>query len=111
MSISATDAARIRLYVSARQEDYVDVVGYTIFLMDQSTGDIVHRHYEKTDRQHGVVLFGPDYVPVYRQSIDISFGQELPVHRAIWVALAVRLYVNGENVNQSIVDSDQQLAW
>ena len=103
------DAARIRLYVSARQEDYLDVVGYSIFLMDQSTGDIVLSQYAKTDRQHGVVLFGPDYAPVYRQSIDVSFGQEIPVHRAIWIALALRHYVNGENETQSIVDSDHQL--
>ena len=72
----------VRLYVSARQADYMGI-GFSLHLVDQMSGESVASRDEWADRQHGIGLLGADYRPMYRQWMDVSFSPETPVNRAL----------------------------
>jgi len=103
------NGAVLRLYVSARQADYLGL-GYSIHFVDQASGESLASRDEWADRQHGIWLLGTDYAPIYRQWIDVSIPPETPVNRAYWVVLALwRRQEGGEYKRQKVLASDLQL--
>ena len=61
----------VRLYVSARQADYMGI-GFSLHFVDQVSGESVASRDEWADRQHGIGLLGADYRPMYRQWLGTS---------------------------------------
>ena len=80
-------SSRLRLYASAKQRDYIGL-GYSVHLVDQVSGRSVASHDAWEDRQHGIWLLGPDYMPVYRQQVEVTISPETPRNRALWIALS-----------------------
>ncbi len=98
----------LRLYASATQENYL-YLGYSIHLVDQASGDSVAHRNEWADRQHGVWLFGPNYIPVYGQWMDVSVPPQAPTNRALWVVLTLWRRGSEKFVNQKILSSNLKL--
>ncbi len=99
----------VRLYVSARQADYMGP-GYSIHLVDQVSGESVASRDEWADRQHGIWLLGADYRPMYRQWMDVKTPPETPANRAYWIVLTLwRKKDGGEFKRQKVLESDLQL--
>ncbi|MCE2471266.1 MAG: hypothetical protein J4G18_05085 [Anaerolineae bacterium] len=102
------DSVTVRLYASARQADYVGL-GYSIHLVDQVSGESIASSDEWADRQHGFWLFGPDYMPTYRQRMHVTIPPQSPPNRALWVVLTLWRKKAGEFARMKIVGSDLQL--
>lgn len=103
------ESSRIRLFVSARQREYLGL-GYSIHLVDQVKGDSIASHDEWGDRQHGFWLFGPNFSPVYGQWMDVQFPPGTPSNRALWVVLTLWRKKGGRFKPYTIRASDHQLA-
>ena len=104
----APDSVTVRLYSSARQADYPGL-GYSIHLVDQVSGESIASRDVWADRQHGFWLFGPDYMPIYRQRVHVSIPPQTPPNRALWVLLTLWRKKGGEFARMKIVGSDLQL--
>ena len=100
------DAVVIQLYVSARQKDFVGVWGYSIRLVDLVTDDSVVMQNVQADRQHGFWFFGPAYVPVYQQRMELRFSPEVSFNRALRVEMMIRRQVGGGSVPLQVLSSD-----
>ena len=102
------DGADFQLYTQARQADYIGL-GYSIHLVDRATGLSVAHRDTWTNRQHGYVLFGQDYAPIYRQRVDIEIPADAPRNRALVFALSAwRKGKRGQFEDLPIVASDRQ---
>ena len=108
---STEKAALIRLYGFANQFDSAGLRDYCIDLVDQISGKPVVRSCEKTDRQHGMWLFGPAYAPLYRQWIEIKIPPQTPRNRALKVLLKIRRPLDGETVRLKVLASDLPLQY
>ncbi len=97
----------VRLYASASQQNYMGL-GYSIHLVDQVNGDSVASRDEWADRQHGVWLLGPKYVPTYRQWMEVKIALNAPTNRALWVVLTLWRKGDGDFVRQKILASDHK---
>ena len=105
---SRIGASLLQLYASARQLDYIGL-GYSIHLVDQVSGDSVASHDKWAARSHSFWLFGPDYVPLYRQSMYVEIPPQTRANRALWVVLTLWRKLGDEYVYQEVVASDHQL--
>lgn len=101
-------ATTARLYLTARQADFMGL-GVSIHLVDQVSGESIASRDEWVDRQHGVWLFGPDYMPTYRQRMHVTIPPQSPPNRALWVVLTLWRKKAGEFARMKIVGSDLQL--
>ena len=100
--------ADFQLYTQARQEEYIGL-GYSIHLVDVTSGASAAHRDTWTNRQHGFVLFGPDYAPIYRQRVDIDIPAGAPRNRALVFALSAwRKGKRGQFEDLPIVASDRQ---
>ena len=98
----------VRLYASASQRKYIGL-GYSIHLVDQVSGESIASRDEWADRQHGVWLLGPQYVPTYRQWMQVKIAPDAPPNRALWVVLTLWRKRDGAFVRQTVLDSDHRL--
>ena len=105
--IDGERAATLRLYVSAKRRDYIGK-GYSIHLVDQTSGDSAASRNKHADRQVGL-LFAPGHAHVYRQWIELEIPPQTPVNRAFWIVLTLWHEQDGEYVRQKILASDLQL--
>ena len=105
---SGEEVALLRLYASAKQEDYMGL-GYSIHLVDQATGESVAGRDDWADRQHGFWFFGPNHAPLYRQWLELAIPPQAPVNRALWVVLTLWRKERGAFVSLTVLNSDQQL--
>ena len=102
-------AARLRLYASARQKDYIGV-GYSIHLVDQASGESIASQDEWANRYQSLWYFGPDYEPLYRQTMAVPYPPQTPTNRALWVVLSLwRKKWDGSYPRLDIVSSDRRL--
>ena len=109
---SGEEAAHIRLYVSARQQDYIRFdfrVGYSIHLVDQASGESVASTDRPATSRHSFWLLGPGYMPIYRQPLQITIPPGTPTNRALWVVLALWHRQDDEYALLKIITSDHQL--
>ena len=105
--IDGERASTLRLYVSAKRRDYIGK-GYSIHLVDQTSGDSAASRNKHADRQVGL-LFAPGHAHVYRQWIELEIPPQTPVNRAFWIVLTLWHEQDGEYVRQKILASDLQL--
>lgn len=103
----------IRLYSAANVWRWnsinSDVVGYSLDLIDQASGETVANHNEYVSQQMEFLLFGPDYLPVYRDAAELLIPPTTPANRALWLVLTLWRNDDGEFVRQSILKSDLPL--
>ena len=98
----------LRLYASARQEDYIGL-GYSSHLVDQVTGESIASRDQWADRRHGFWPFGPDYSPVFLQWMEVEIPPQAPTNRALWVVLTLWRKRDRDFVRQKILASDHKL--
>lgn len=101
------DATRVHLYSTAKQRDYIGL-GYSIHLVDQVSGVSVASDDKWADRHHSLWFLGPDYMPVYRQSLEVITPPPIPANRALWVVLTTWRMKRREFQSQLIIDSDHR---
>ena len=64
---------------------------------------------QKADRRHSLMLLGPDYVPVYRQVLEVELNQQSRSNRALWIVLALWRESDSGYLIHQVVASDHQL--
>jgi len=109
---SGEEAIHIRLYAYARQRDYIKFgvsMGYSVHLVDQASGESVVSSTKLAGRRHGFWLFGPDYMSIHRQQMEVEIPPGTPANRAFWVVLALWHRQGDEYAFQKIITSDHQL--
>ena len=103
----------IRLYSSANVWRWnsinYDVVGFSIDLIDQATGQTVANHNEYFSTQLEFLLFGPDYLPIYRDAAEITIPSTARTNRALWLVLTFWRKEDGEFIRQKVLKSDLPL--
>jgi len=101
----------LHLFISAGRWDYFGQglagLGYSIQLVDQASGSSVLGRDAYTHRRF--FQLAPDYVPVYRQWLDIGATRELPPNRAYWIVLSLWRADGDDYQRQRILTSDRQL--
>ena len=105
------DEVRLQIYASARQPDYI-YLGYGIHIVDQVSGKSVASSYRGADLHHSIWYLGPNYMPVYRQLMDISLPPQPPTNRALSVVLTLwhnLAYEGGERRSLAVLNSDRHL--
>ena len=105
--IDGERASTLRLYVSAKRRDYIGK-GYSIHLVDSTSGDSAASRSKHADRQVGL-LFAPGHAHVYRQQIELEIPPQTLVNRAFWIVLTLWREKDGEYVHQRVLASDQRL--
>ena len=104
-----TDRLPVQIYLSSRQEDIL-YQGFSVHLVDQSTGKSVASNNVWMDRQHGIWLFGPEYEQVYRQMLAVSIPPGTPANHALWVVLTIWTPGGGDEYRlHKVLSSDQRL--
>ncbi len=98
-------ATTARIYLTARQADFMGL-GVSIHLVDQVSGESIASRDEWVDRQHGVWLFGPDYTPMYRQTMRVTLPPQTPPNRALWVVLTLWRWKEGEYARMKVIGSE-----
>ena len=78
-------------------------------MVDQVSGESIASRDEWADRQHGVWLLGPQYVPTYRQWMQVKIAPDAPPNRALWVVLTLWRKRDEAFVRQTVLDSDHRL--
>ena len=96
---------RVQLYATAKQPDSIGL-GYSIHLVDQDSGKSVASHDKWAGRHHSLWFLGPDYMPIYRQSMEMIYPPQIPVNRAFWLVLTTWRMNRGEFQSQLIINSD-----
>ncbi len=103
----------IRLYSAANVWRWnsinSDVVGYSLDLIDQASGETVANQNKYVNRQLEFLLFGPDYLPVYRDATELIIPPTTPANRALWLVLTFWRNEEGDYVRQRVVRSDLPL--
>ena len=102
-------SARLQLYASARQREYLGL-GYSIHLVDQVGGETAASQDKWADLKHSIWFFGYDYMPVYRQSMEVVYTSQMRTNRALWIVLTLwRKKWDGSFHSQPVPASDHQL--
>ena len=105
---ASQDATRLRLYASARQADYLGA-GYSIHLVDQASGNSIASQDAWAHRHQSLWYFGPDYRPLYRQTMQVARPPQAPSNRALWVVLSLwRKKWDGSYPPLKLASSDRQ---
>ncbi len=101
----------LHLFISAGHWDYfgrgLAGLGYSIQLVDQAGGSSVLGRDAYSHRRF--FQLAPDYVPVYRQWLDIGPARALPPNRAYWIVLSLWRADGDDYRRQRILASDRQL--
>ena len=66
-------------------------------------------HNEYVSKQLEFLLFGPDYLPVYRDATELIIPPTTAANRALWLILTFWRNEDGDYVRQSVVQSDLPL--
>ena len=98
---------RVHLYATAKQQDYIGL-GYSIHLVDQVSGESIASDDKWADRHHSLWFLGPEFRPVYRQSMEIVTPPQVPVNRAFWVVLTTWRMKRREFLSQLVIASDRR---
>ena len=77
-----------RLYATATQADYMGL-GLSLHLIDQASGESMTSEDEWADRQHGIWLLGPEFAPIYRQSLGLRIPPGTAPNRALSIVLSL----------------------
>ena len=104
---SSLGATRVHLYSTAKQQDYIGL-GYSIHLVDQVSGKSVASDDKWADRHHSLWFLGAEYMPVYRQSMEVIYPKRIPVNRALWVVLTTWRMKRREFLSQLVRASDHR---
>lgn len=103
----------VRLYSSANVWRWnsinSDVVGYSLDLIDQASGETVANHNEYVNQQMEFLLFGPDYLPVYRDTTQLIIPPTTPANRALWLVLTFWRNEDDTFIRQKVLQSDLPL--
>ena len=103
----------IRLYSSANVWRWnsitADVVGYSLDLIDQAGGETVANQNKYVSKQLEFLLFGPHYLPVYRDATELLIPPTTPANRALWLVLTFWRNEDGEFIRQKVLESDLPL--
>ena len=104
----ARDADHIEatLWLSAQPFDY-EGLGYSIQLMDLASRETLASRDENVTVLAGAVL-GPFYMPIFRQSVQLSLPPEARANRAYWVLLRLWREKQGTFASQNVLNSDRQ---
>ena len=105
---SAEGAYNIRLFVAAHGW-YYPGLGYSVHLVDQSSGESVASRDAYVDQQPVGRLLAPGGAHIYRQLIEVQIPPQAPANRALWVVLTLWREKDGEYVLQEILASDHRL--
>ena len=84
-------------------------LGYSIHLVDQTSGGSVASRDNLLKRDRSFQLFGDNFVRVHAQEIEIEFPPEAPVNRALWVVLTLWRRRDDEYARQKVLSSDLPL--
>ncbi len=105
----ASDAAFVEstLWLSAPPFSYAGL-GYSIHLLDQASGSTLTSQDEYVTVDGGSVL-GPFYLPIFRQTLQLSLPPETRANRAYWVVLRLWREGDGAFVSQKALASDRQM--
>lgn len=104
---TGSGATSVQLYATARQKDYIGL-GFSIHLVDQVSGKSVASNDKWSDRRHSLWFLGPEYMPVYRQPMQVIHPPHIPLNRAFWVVLTTWRKRRGEFQSQLIQSSDHR---
>ncbi len=100
----------IRLYPAANVWKWNHVnhreVGYSIHLIDLASGDSLAQLDEYFDMEIEFLLFGPDYLPVFRETATLEIAPFTRVNRAMSVTLTIWRYWLGEYIPMQVRSSD-----
>ena len=94
------------LWLSAPPFGY-DGLGYSIHLLDQAEGSTVASQDEYVTVDGGSVL-GPFYLPIFRQTLQLSLPPEARANRAYWVVLRLWREHDGAFISQKSLASDRR---
>ncbi|MDE2858158.1 MAG: hypothetical protein OXN94_09960 [Chloroflexota bacterium] len=85
-------------------------LGYSIHLIDQTSGGAVASRDNLLKRDRHSKLFGDNFIQVYVQEIDIAFPPGAPpVNRALWVVLTLWRPRDDEYAREKVLSSDLPL--
>ncbi|MDE2950764.1 MAG: hypothetical protein OXT68_08350 [Chloroflexota bacterium] len=85
-------------------------LGYSIHLIDQSSGGAVASRDNLLKRDRHSKLFGDNFIQVYVQEIEIAFPPGAPpVNRALWVVLTLWRPREDDYARQKVLSSDLPL--
>ncbi len=103
----------IRLYSSANVWRWnsinSDVVGYSIDLIDQASGESIANRNEYVGKQLEFLLLGPDYLPVFRDSTELKIPPTTPANRALWLVLTFWRNEDDDFIRRKVLRSDLPL--
>ena len=105
---SAEGAYNIRLFVAAHGW-YYPGLGYSVHLVDQSSGESVASRDAYVDQRPVGRLLAPGGAHIYRQLMKVEIPPQAPANRALWVVLTLWREKDGEYVLQDILASDHRL--
>lgn len=86
-----------------------DVVGYSVDLIDQASGQTVANQNEYVGKQLEFLLFGPDYLPVYRDATELIIPPTTPANRALWLVLTFWRNEDDDYIRRKVLRSDLPL--
>ena len=105
---SAESEVRIRLFVAAHGW-YYPGLGYSMHLVDQSSGQSIASRDEYADLRPVGRLLAPGGAHIYRQWMKVEIPPQTATNRALWLALTLWRDANGDFVRQKVLASDLQL--
>ncbi len=98
----------VRLFIAAHGW-YYPGSGYSIHLVDQSSGVSVASRNEYADLQPVGRMLAPGGAHIYRQWIKIEIPPEAATNRALWVVLTLWREAGDDFARQKVLSSDLQL--
>jgi len=104
----APDAAFLEatIWLSAPPFSYAGL-GYSVHLLDQADGSTLAGQDEFVTVDGGSVL-GPFYLPIFRQTLQLSLPPETRANRAYWVVLRLWREEDGAYVSQKALAADRR---
>ena len=84
-------------------------LGYSIHLVDQTSGGSVASLDYLLKRDRNFQLFGSNFVRVYAQEVELEFPPEASANRALWVVLTLWRRRDDEYARQKVISSDLPL--
>lgn len=101
------DVIEARLWLSAPPFGY-DGLGYSIHLLDQAEGLTLAGKDEYVTVDGGSAL-GPFYLPIFRQTLQLSLPPEARANRAYWVGLRLWRERDSAFISQKTLASDRRM--
>lgn len=98
----------LQLYSYPWQSSNIEL-GYSIHLVDQTSGGSAASQDNLLKRDRSFRLFGGNFVRVYAQDIEIELPPEAPVNRALWIVLTLWRQQDDGFARQKVLSSDLPL--